>query len=231
MQNERVRHIMSEAVVWIDVDDPVSEMLRMFANFPVHHLPVVDESGVKGMLSTADVLKLEHFMPRTQGQGSAALLNERFKISAIMRSPAITAQLDDTIADAVARMVMHGIHALPVVNETNKLVGIVTTTDIMQALLHGIGIKRAEANEAKRGPSDQAMRRAIAAAQAALQKGTDTDGVAASMLHLHERNVLLEGLREDVARYLHGGQDQQLHTRLLKNLGHLNRQSELSAPL
>jgi hypothetical protein len=55
--------------------------------------------------------------------------------------------------------------------------------------------------------------------------------IAAAMLHLHERNILLESLREDVARYLRGGHDQHLHARLLKNLDQLNRQTDLSTLL
>jgi CBS domain-containing protein len=54
-----------------------------------------------------------------------------------MRRPVVTAKLDDTIADAVSRMASSGIHSLPVISEDNDLLGIVTTTDIMQALLHG----------------------------------------------------------------------------------------------
>jgi CBS domain-containing protein len=232
MQNERVRHIMTEAVVWIDVGQPISEVLRLFAHYPVHHLPVVDAGEVKGMLSSADMLNLKHFIPKSGAQGSAALLNERFKVDMIMRRPVITAQPDDMISDAASLMATHGIHALPVVNDSNKLVGIVTTTDIMQALLHGIGIKPAPAErDAQRSLTELQMRHAVEAARSATRSGADEDGIAAAMLQLHERNILLEALREDMARYLRGGHDQHLHARLLKGLDQLKRQSELSAPL
>jgi CBS domain-containing protein len=69
-----------------------------------------------------------------------------------MRSPVVTAGLDDTIADAASRMVTHAVHSLPVVDESNHLLGIVTTTDIMQALLHGIGLKKRR-NNAIRTPN------------------------------------------------------------------------------
>ncbi len=232
MQNERVRHIMTEAVVWIDVGEPVVEVLRIFANYPVHHLPVVDGAEVKGMLSSADMLKLEHFIPKSGIQGSAALLNERFKVDTLMRRPVITAKLDDTIAEAASRMVTHGVHALPVVNDGNKLVGIVTTTDVMQALLHGIGIKPVAARpDASHKLTDMEMRHAIEAAKSAMLNGAAAEGIEAALLHLRERNVLLESLRADVARYLRGGHDLHLHARLLKNLDQLHQQTELSTPL
>jgi CBS domain-containing protein len=234
MQDERVRHIMTEPVLSISVHEPVTEAVRLFAAHALHHLPVVDEGELKGMLSTADVLKLEYFLPKSGTQASAALLNDRFRVDTMMRRPVITAGLDDTIADAASRMATHGIHALPVINENSHLLGIVTSTDIMQALLHGIGLKpRPERHEAKRELTELEMRRAIEAAESATLSGTDTDGVAASMLYLHERNAVLEALRQDVARYLHG-QDERLHARLVKHIERLSQtgqQIELSIPL
>ncbi|MGB7740115.1 MAG: CBS domain-containing protein [Steroidobacteraceae bacterium] len=220
---------MSEAVLSISVHEPVTEALRLFADYPLHHLPVVDESGLIGMLSSADMLKLEHFMPKSGSQAAAALLNDRFRIDTMMRRPVISAKPDDTIADAAASMASNGIHALPVVNENNHLVGIVTTTDIVAALLHGSRLKPGlEQHAASRQPTELEMRRAIAAAESATLNGTDADGIAALLLYLHERNALLEELRQDVTRYLRSGQDEQLHTRLLQEIDRLDRQAELS---
>jgi CBS domain-containing membrane protein len=219
LQQERVRHIMVEAVVSIGIHEPITEAVRLFAEYPLHHLPVTDKSGLKGMLSSADMLKLEFFLPKTGARTTAAWLNDRFRIDALMRAPVITATLDDTIADAASRMVVNAVHSLPVVNEGNHLLGIVTTTDIMSALLHGIGLKpRSGQDEPIHKPTALEMRRAIEAAESAILNGDDADGVAATMLYLHGRNGILESLRQDVARYMLVGQDEQLHARLLQAL-------------
>jgi CBS domain-containing protein len=235
MQNERVRHIMTEAVLSIDVSESITEAMRLFAGYPAHHLPVVDGAVLRGMLSSADMLKLEYFLPKSGAQPSAALLNNRFRIDKLMRSPVITAGLDDSIADAASRMATHAVHSLPVVDESNNLMGIVTTTDIMQALLHGIGLKRAaEEHDGNAKPTELVMRRAIEAANTATLDGTDPNGIAAAMLFLNERNALLETLRVDVARYVQVGQDERLHSCLVKDLDKLSqraRQVELSVPL
>ena len=232
MQAERVRHIMTEAVLTVSIHEPITEALRLFAGHPVHHLPVVDGSELKGMLSSADMLKLEHFIPKSSTPASLALLTDKFHIETLMRQPVITAVLDDTIADAASRMASHGIHALPVVNDDNHLVGIVTTSDIMQALLHGIGFKTTPTqDEVKHQPTELEMRHILEAANLATLNGTDTAGIAACLLFLHERNVLLEELRVDVARYVRGGQDERLHTSLLKDIDRLDRQMALSTRL
>jgi CBS domain-containing protein len=220
MRDCRVRHIMTAEVVSIEVHEPVTELIRLFASYPVHHLPVIEQGEVRGMVSSADMLKFESFIPKSGVMTSAALLNERFKIKIIMRQPVVTAAPDDTIEDAASRMVSHGVHALPVVNETRHLIGIVTTTDIMQALLHGIGLRSArDQTEVRRTPSELELRGALDAAERSTVDGTDTQGVGAALLYVQQRNERLEQLRQNVARYLHGGaEDAQLHSRLMKNI-------------
>jgi CBS domain-containing protein len=231
--DERVRHIMTGAALSIDVHRPIAEVLRLFATHTLHHLPVVDGLELKGMLSSADLLKLENFVPKSGNLASATLLNDRFKIATMMRRPVVSAKLDDTIADAAARMASHGIHALAVIDENSHLAGIITTTDIMQALLHGMARKRsAEPPEGTHKPDELEMRRAVEAAESATQNGTDTDGIAATMLQLRDRNAILEELRQNLARYLHAGQDERLHTLLVRDLERLGQPpTELSVQL
>jgi signal-transduction protein with cAMP-binding, CBS, and nucleotidyltransferase domain len=63
--DEPISRIMTEAVVAIEVDRPVSEVLDCFLQYPIHHLPVVQLGKLVGMLSSADVMKLEFFVPKS----------------------------------------------------------------------------------------------------------------------------------------------------------------------
>ncbi len=223
MHNDRVRHVMTESVLSIRVETPVSELLRLMAEYPVHHLPVLDDGGVCGMLSSADMLKLEHFLPKSGPPSS--LINERFHIRALMRQPVLSIGPDESIGAAAELMSAHGIHALRVVNGVNHLVGIVTTTDIMAGLLRRL--REVSGNSpAQSGvpPVAHDRTRTIAAAHDAIASGTDRDGVAGLALFLYQRNASLEALRNDVARYLKFGHDGQLEARLLKDLDRLDRE-------
>ena len=117
MRDTPIAKIMTKEVLSIGVHESVGEAIRLLALYPVHHLPVVDESGLKGMLSSADMLKLEHFLPKGGTDAGATFVSERFRITALMRQPAISARPEETIAQAASRMAVHGIHALPVVSE------------------------------------------------------------------------------------------------------------------
>ena len=229
-----VGDIMTTAVLSVDISEPITEAIRLFAYYPVHHLPVVDKSRIIGMLSTADMLKLEYFVPRGSIPTSTALINEKFRIEQLMRTPVMTATSFDTIADAAERMSSHGIHALPVINEVNHLIGIVTTTDVMNALLNGPGLtlQRDEAATIEvRAPTEHRLGHALETARTALQRGDDRHAVAACLLYLHERNALLETLRHDTERYVRNGQDERLHTQLLRDIDKLDQQQHAALAL
>jgi CBS-domain-containing membrane protein len=51
MRNELVRHIMTVEVLSIDIRESITEAMRLFASYPVHHLPMVDQEGLRGILS------------------------------------------------------------------------------------------------------------------------------------------------------------------------------------
>ncbi|KAH9535156.1 hypothetical protein CY35_17G038600 [Sphagnum magellanicum] len=94
----------------------------------VHHhftdisgLPVIDhEYKCVGVLSKKDV--------KNSAAGLKAL------VCNVMSTPAITLSAEKTVSDAAVLMLKNKIHRIPIVNESNQVVGIVTRTDIFTAM-------------------------------------------------------------------------------------------------
>jgi CBS domain-containing protein len=129
---ERVDRLMSAALS-IDVEDSAGAMLRLFATYPIHHVPVVSGRKVVGMLSSADIMKLETFRPKTGVPSNDYLA--QVNVADLMSKPAVTIRPYQSLSDAAHLMASHGIHALPVVDAEEQLLGILTTTDIIAATL------------------------------------------------------------------------------------------------
>src|SRR5688572_17368023 len=108
--NDPVNRIMTEPVLTITPSESLEEALRLFTSYPVHHLPVVEEGRVVGMLSSADVAKLKFFLP-PPGTARDALLKERWQVRKIMRSPALTVAEHESAQRAAEIMATNGIHA------------------------------------------------------------------------------------------------------------------------
>ncbi|HTY94976.1 MAG TPA: CBS domain-containing protein, partial [Steroidobacteraceae bacterium] len=211
-------------------DEPAGAVLRLFSGYPIHHLPVLSGDKVVGMLSSADVMKLDAFMPKT-GMPPDRYLDAHLKVTTLMSTPVITIQAEQSLIDAATLMARHGFHALPVVDAQERLLGVITTTDIMHATLHpapGGG----EAGE--RSPTGAAFEQAINAARSAVDGGQDPQGIAEALLYVHKRLVLLERVLSGAERYLNYGQDHSALLALQKAITqarHWGPGGEVHAPL
>jgi CBS domain-containing protein len=236
--SDPVSDLMTEAVLSIEMDAPAGEILRLFNEYPVHHLPVVDEGKVVGMLSSADVRKLESLLPK--GRDPMDYLSWRFRIDQLMRQPAITIGPHEPIETAASLMVKRGIHALPVINSRQKLIGIVTTTDIMNAALQPEQRRCAQATtqsqtsaretDADRGEMDLGagpadMQRALSLARAAGNGRDEKAQIARALLQACSRLKQLEALRSWAERYVHLRQDEYLHGALLEAMEQTRNES------
>jgi CBS domain-containing protein len=182
--SERVNRVMTAAVVWIETDASLEEVLRIFVEQPIHHLPVVKDGAVVGMLSSADIMKLEFFLPPS-GPARDRLLRGNFSVRSLMRTPVIVVGENESVERAAELMSKHGIHALPVLGQQDKLVGIITTTDIMTAFLQSSGaITNSNTKAAASDPAGAPAREHLAA---------------------------LEHVAHEAQRYLNAGQDERLH--------------------
>ncbi len=226
-----VNRIMTETVLSVDAGAPAGEALRLFAACPIHHLPVVDGGVVVGVLGSTDLMRLDMLMPK--GADSAiAYLNQRLCVRELVKRAPVVVGERQSIEEAAELMARHAIHALPVVNARQHLVGIVTTTDIMNAALGGPKHER-EAKPAAAAPTGSTepstaadlpvprlepaeLAAAVGAAQRSHVSGTDAQGIAAGLLYLHHRVGLLETVRHAAERFLNAGHDEQLHAVLLK---------------
>jgi acetoin utilization protein AcuB len=198
--SDPVNRVMTEPAVSVDIGAPAGEVLRLFAAHKFHHLPVVERGRVVGMLSSADVLKLEAFLPK-HGGNPAEFLNQHLQIGRLMRKPPITVTGTTPVERAADLMTKSGIHALPVVDSADRLLGIITTTDIINAVLH----------EGRWNRADGASGTGAAAGPG------DDSGQAARALHRAQSRVrVLEHVLSCADRYVSAGQDQSLHGLLVK---------------
>eukprot|EP00850_Spirogloea_muscicola_P009893 SM000056S18011 [mRNA] locus=s56:650344:651837:- [translate_table: standard] len=112
-----IAEVMKTKVWTATPESTVEEVEHHFET--ISGLPVVDKDlNVVGVISKKDKASSQ---PTT-------------KVSEIMSTPAITVDSNQTILEAAILMLKNKVHRIPVTNESNKLVGMVTRTDIFTAL-------------------------------------------------------------------------------------------------
>lgn len=130
-----VSSIMTTNVLTIAPDDPVKVAKEIFDLNKIHHLPVLEDEELVGILSGSDLL---HFLRYLDKDSQEPYLNDlrlkNYKVGEIMQTDLATVEEEDSIRSILEVFSQNVFHALPVMRN-GELVGIVTTQDIVKALL------------------------------------------------------------------------------------------------
>jgi acetoin utilization protein AcuB len=136
---------MTPKPVTVTPDQTVAEAIDILQQYNIRHLPVVDDQGVlRGVLSDRD---LRSARPSTVAQskerGSVEEKVNNTPIAVLMSRDCLFLTPNATLDDALLLFQSRKIGALPVVNEEEKVVGVFTTADLMNAYrdLFGLGAK------------------------------------------------------------------------------------------
>ncbi len=130
-----VSKIMSTHLLTVLPSDPLSMVKELFDTHKFHHIPVVRYKSIVGIISRSD---FQAYYSTLSKHFAARLINESLlsthTAEEIMVSKLAKVGPDDRIAVAVEIFKENVLHALPVVNDDDELVGIVTTHDIIRLL-------------------------------------------------------------------------------------------------
>jgi CBS domain-containing protein len=138
-----VRDAMTRDVLSVNKFDDISLAVKLLAEKNISGLPVVDRGNrVVGIISEADVVSMvgsrrAHTFKELLRSVVGHPLPERkvgHLVGDIMTSPAILVNLDTEISEAVRLMDGRRIRRLPVVDKEQRLVGLISRSDIVKAM-------------------------------------------------------------------------------------------------
>lgn len=122
----QVKDWMSSPVVVIDPDSCVNYALTLMRRRRIHSLVVVLNDGEAryGILTSTDI---RNKILAAERQPAEVAVRE------IMTAPVLTAKADWSLTECSLRMQAAHINHMPVVDDDNQLVGIISTTDLFVA--------------------------------------------------------------------------------------------------
>jgi CBS domain-containing protein len=138
----KAKDIMNIDVVYVTPETPLKEVAEIMGRHSISGVPVVDEGRkVAGIISEKDFLshmgmqKNITFMGVVakclMGNGCMAVDIRGKSAGDIMTTPAITVYEEASIMEVDSLMKKHRINRVPVLNKKDKLIGIVTRTDLL----------------------------------------------------------------------------------------------------
>jgi len=133
-KNEPVSHIMSNNIIAVQEGQPLSEVRHKMVGSNVHHIPVLSGKKLVGMVSFADMMKLNVVINGADDRTIDAVIDQQFNISDIMSTGLTTLDTRDPIRQAAELLSENNFHAVPVTNDSSELQGIVTSSDLIRYL-------------------------------------------------------------------------------------------------
>ncbi len=130
-----ISEIMSKNIIALNRDDDLETAEILFKRHKIRHIPVVNGEVIIGMLSYSDLLRISFADAVYDNEEEVdTLVYNMFTIDQVMVKDVVTVPSTATIKDVAKILSEKEFHALPVVDDGN-LVGIVTTTDLINYLL------------------------------------------------------------------------------------------------
>ena len=150
--DRRVEHVMSKVVITADPNDTMREALSLMEENRITALPIVDRRRrCVGILSATDLIGLTRELGEELdelgqvGNASADRLIDRLKAHNLAAEPlchrmtgaVAGVEASSSLVRAATEMLRHRVHHLPVIDDQRRLLGIISTSDILNAFVEG----------------------------------------------------------------------------------------------
>jgi len=137
-----ISRTMTVKVIIIHPDADIFEAKEKMDTYHIRHLPVIGDNNILvGIVTDRDIRSalpsslVKHFNER-QERGSLS----EYKVKDVMTRNPITISPNQTIQDALLLLQRNSIGALPVVDESGMLKGIISVRDVLRAFINVMGI-------------------------------------------------------------------------------------------
>jgi acetoin utilization protein AcuB len=127
-----VSDIMKTDVITIGLDDTLEHIQKLFEKNKFHHVLVVEDGELLGVISDRDVLKEISPHINTLSEDSRALKTLKKRAHQIMTRTPITTEKHTLMEDAANLMLNKGISCLPIVSDSGQIEGILSMKDILR---------------------------------------------------------------------------------------------------
>jgi acetoin utilization protein AcuB len=132
---------MTKEVVTLTPDRSMMKASKLMKEKNISRIPVVDEQGVLlGIVSDRDIKEASPSKATTLDMHELYYLLAEIKLKDIMTKTPFTVKRTDTVEKAAVIMHSKNVGGLPVVDDDDRVIGIITDSDVFQVLIKITGV-------------------------------------------------------------------------------------------
>ena len=129
-KHEPISRIMTTEVITLSLSDSLYSAEKRMKTNHIRHMPVVDGDELIGLISLADLQRISFIDAYSKEGTEDTPVYNMIGVKDLMIKNPVTASPTSTILEVSKLLASKEFHSLPVVDE-GKLVGIITTTDLL----------------------------------------------------------------------------------------------------
>lgn len=131
-----VKDHMTTPAITLTPDTPFQEALKLMRERQIRRIPIVNEHRkLVGIVSERDLLHAEPSPATSLSIWEMNYLLWKLKLGDLMSKKVIAVTPQTALQDAASLLIKHKIGGLPVVDAEQKVIGVITETDIFKAFV------------------------------------------------------------------------------------------------
>ena len=129
------KQFMSKNILFLSPNDTLNDAKDIMTEEFIRSIPILKNGDLIGIVTRTDLLSVNpSLFSQNPNDLSTHSINET-PLGYIMTSKPITINKETLVPDIARKMLNYQIHSLPVLDHENKLVGIITETDLFQLIV------------------------------------------------------------------------------------------------
>lgn len=130
-----VMNWMCQPAITINADDVVADAAALLQKHEIHMLPVMHKGTLVGIVTDRDIKRASPSDVVSENRIQDSDLLAGITIKEMMTPDPVTVSYDYTIEEAVEKFLVHKISGLPVVDQQQKVIGVITKSDLFHLIL------------------------------------------------------------------------------------------------
>ena len=135
-----IKDWMTTSVLTIDENTSVMRATRMMKENKVRRLPVLSHGKLVGMITDRDLKEASPAKTNSLDIHELHYLLAEMKVKDVMTPKLVSLDYKETLEKAAIIMLQNKISGLPVMDEHDNLVGLLSETDVLRGFIHATGI-------------------------------------------------------------------------------------------
>ena len=134
MKDVYVSEIMTSQVLFLGPDDDLFTARNLMDENEIHHLPILKEGKIAGIISSNDIAQVEYLSKYIGEKLDESSIFKSLSLHEVMAKDVYFLNSNSKVGEAIYVFSQANFHCLPVVDD-GELVGIITAKDMFKHLV------------------------------------------------------------------------------------------------